>query len=598
MLKIVTLITVILTFILLNLGGLVHNTGSSLACPDWPLCYGQVFPKMEGGILIEHSHRLLASLVGFLTILLVILASKQEVKKIKKITWLALTLVIFQGLLGGLTVIYQLPTLVSTAHLGISIIFFCTLLYLWHLACEKEQGILPSHWNFSFKHQVFGLFFLVYFQMLMGALLRHLGAGVACGLGYNNSIQCFDITLWKYSWLPSSSASLLHMCHRYFAVLIAVLILFSQIKFLKNIKNYISSLSKKDKSFLVYFPCAIVILVLVQVLLGIMTVGSALGITITTLHLGVAVLLIGHLWEFYLFLNSLEKKSNPKKKDTFISDIFSLTKPRLSSLVIFTMGAGMLLAPGTLSILRGVVAVLTTSLIVAGACAINCYMEKDVDALMERTKERPLPAKRLPAFWGLAIGTTLIVVFLPILYFVDPLTALLALIACIIYIFFYTPLKLVTPLALFVGAIPGAIPPLMGWTLVTGKLEIGGWILFAILFVWQLPHFLAIALCYAKDYENAGIKVFPNEKGVPWTRRKIIFYTFILILLSVKPLNEGMQTLSYKVMALILGFLFLLVALWGLKAQGNDLESKRMSRNYFFATIIYLPLIFLLMIFV
>ena len=196
------------------------------------------------------------------------------------------------------------------------------------------------------------------------------------------------------------------------------------------------------------------------------------------------------------------------KKITMTADLFSLTKPRLSSLVIFTSALGMFLAPGEISFWKALISVAATSGLVGGACVINCWMERDIDGLMERTKNRPLPSGRLNPAIALALGLTLIIVCLfTILFVSNPLTATLGLIATVTYVFLYTPMKKKTSWALFAGAIPGAIPPLMGWTSVTNSIGDLGIVLFAILFVWQLPHFLSISMYHARDYNKADFKI-------------------------------------------------------------------------------------------
>ena len=208
--------TILLTFLLINLGGLVHNTGSSLACPDWPLCYGQVMPVMEGGILVEHSHRLLASLVGLLTILLCAVAFKtRKNKTIKILSVFALVFVILQGLLGGLTVIYQLPTIVSTAHLSLSLIYFLTLITLFFFL--DEQKVFPKSTRASRMVLLLSLV-MIYFQAILGAFMRHSGLGGACGLGFENSLLCSDML---------SAQGILHFSHRLLGFFVAFIIFYA-----------------------------------------------------------------------------------------------------------------------------------------------------------------------------------------------------------------------------------------------------------------------------------------------------------------------------------------------------------------------------------
>lgn len=287
----------------------------------------------------------------------------------------------------------------------------------------------------------------------------------------------------------------------------------------------------------------------------------------------------------------------PDKKISVILDLFSLTKPRLSSLVIFTSALGMFLAPGRIEFWTSVISIAATSGLVGGACAINCWMEKDIDALMERTKNRPLPAGRLSPMLALSMGVFLITSCLATLYFVaNPLTALLGLVATITYVFLYTPMKKKTSWALFAGAIPGAIPPLMGWTSVTNSIEALGIVLFAILFIWQLPHFLSISMYHARDYNNADFKIFPTQIGTRNTIHKIAFYTFILFLTSLIPYYMGSADSNYRNFIFVWGGGFFAFSLLGYQMKEGSDALLVWSRRYFYASLLYLPCVFISMI--
>lgn len=283
----------------------------------------------------------------------------------------------------------------------------------------------------------------------------------------------------------------------------------------------------------------------------------------------------------------------PDKKISMIVDLFSLTKPRLSSLVIFTSALGMFLAPGEISFLKGLITILATSGLVGGACVINCWMEKDIDGLMDRTKNRPLPSGRLDPKIALAMGLILISVCLSTIFFIcNPLTAALGLLATVTYVFLYTPMKKKTSWALFAGAIPGAIPPLMGWTSVTNSFGALGLVLFAILFVWQLPHFLSISMYHARDYNKADFKIFPTQIGFRNTIHKIAIYTFILFLTSLIPYYMGSANSDYRNLIFLIGGAFFIFALLGYRQEEKSQESLQWARRYFYASLIYLPCVF------
>lgn len=275
--KNLTLITIVLSFLLINLGGYVHNTGSSLACPDWPLCHGQVMPEMKAGVLIEHSHRLLASLVGFLTLIIALLAWKKS--RETTISYAALVMVMAQGILGGITVIYKLPPFVSTAHLGLSMIFICTMIYLHHRLVHPEKYKSIS----NIKPYLMTTLIIIYLQILLGALMRHLGLGGVCGVGYEHSLLCSGQVF------PSIGTEQIHMSHRFLAVVAGAVVI---------MVNFFIIKKAKGKSRLL--PAISVILVLLQILLGIMTVGSGFRPLITMFHLGGAALLLSVIWKEYL----------------------------------------------------------------------------------------------------------------------------------------------------------------------------------------------------------------------------------------------------------------------------------------------------------
>lgn len=290
----------------------------------------------------------------------------------------------------------------------------------------------------------------------------------------------------------------------------------------------------------------------------------------------------------------LMSKSDP----SLLRDLFSLTKPRLSSLVILTSALGMALAPGQIDLLRGLISIIATSGLVGGACAINCYLEKDIDALMERTRTRPLPSGRISEATALTFGLTLMgASLLALFYFINPLTAILGFVASVVYVALYTPMKTRTSWALFAGAIPGALPPLMGWTSVTGSVGLLGIILFGILFIWQLPHFLSIAIYHAQDYNRADIKTHPGHIGIAATIHRIGVYTFALFFISMLPHYIGATTAGYRYAILALGGGYFVYSLLGHGLEEGSPALHKWARRYFYGSLIYLPCVFILMIF-
>ncbi len=270
-------------------------------------------------------------------------------------------------------------------------------------------------------------------------------------------------------------------------------------------------------------------------------------------------------------------------------DILSLTKPRLALLNVFMTAGAMWLAPGELPLAVKILTLLGTTFVVGGACALNCFIERDTDALMVRTRNRPLPSGRLQPHVALGVGLALASLGIPMLTFgVNALTGLLAAIALISYVLVYTPMKRVSQHALLVGALPGALPPLMGWTAATGRIDAVGLVLFSILFVWQIPHFLALALVLKDDYAKAGIVVTPHVRGEDSTRFEMIRYQVALVLVSLMLVPLGAAGTIYMFAASFLGLAFLGYGAAGMVPSAGI----RWARKVFGISILYLMLLF------
>lgn len=249
-----------------------------------------------------------------------------------------------------------------------------------------------------------------------------------------------------------------------------------------------------------------------------------------------------------------------------LRDLVELGKPRITTLVLCTSLVGVFMAPGALGGWRVTWFLLATACLVASANTLNCWVEKESDGRMRRTQGRPLPAGRLTPRTALAAGLVEGVVALGLLALAtNPLTVALGFVALATYVAIYTPMKRVSWWAVVVGAVPGAIPPLMGWTAVTGTLAAGGWALFGILFFWQLPHFIAISLYLKEDYRRGGLQVLPLVRGDAVARRHLFGYTVLLVLVSLAALPLGMAGPVYLVSAALLGAGFLAIAGAGLR---------------------------------
>jgi heme o synthase len=277
-----------------------------------------------------------------------------------------------------------------------------------------------------------------------------------------------------------------------------------------------------------------------------------------------------------------------------VSAYAELTKPRITFLIVLTSAAGFGMASrGNLDYLALFSALLGIAMLSSGIATLNQYAERDLDGLMRRTASRPLPSGKLLPWEALAFGVGLTVAAeVYLLLMINPLSALLGLTVIAGYLFGYTPLKTKTSLSTLVGAFPGAVPPLIGWTAARGTLSIEGWVLFAILFLWQFPHFLAIAWMYREDYGRAGILMLPVvEPDGRVTAQQIVVYTLMLIPVSLLPSALGMSGKVYLYGAIVLGLLFLYSSV-----RAAFSMSRQQSRRLLLTSVLYLPLLFILMV--
>jgi len=275
-------------------------------------------------------------------------------------------------------------------------------------------------------------------------------------------------------------------------------------------------------------------------------------------------------------------------------DYLELTKPNVVWLILMSTLVGYYVAaPGQLSLIAMFHVVFATGLMAAGTGALNQWWEQRTDCLMQRTENRPLPSGRLSSVGALSFGLALAaagLVYAAVA--VNMLSFWVGLATVVSYVLVYTPLKTRSPLATFVGAFPGAAPLLLGWTAARNNLSLEGWVLFAILFLWQFPHFYAIAWMYREDYGRAGIKMLPvvDPEGSS-TGRQIIAYAFNLIPVSVAPWMLGMAGPVYGVAAVILGSVYLY---YGVRLA--RIKTHAAARKLLLASVVYLPLLYLFLV--
>ena len=277
-----------------------------------------------------------------------------------------------------------------------------------------------------------------------------------------------------------------------------------------------------------------------------------------------------------------------------MKDYIALTKPRITWLILMSTGVGYFFgARGGWHVLTLLNTIVGTGLIASGTAALNQWYEREADAKMKRTQGRPLPSGRLSAGKALVFAILISAAgFVELFVGVNALTAWLGLFTLLSYLFIYTPLKQRSPHSTTIGAIPGAMPPLIGYAAASGTLTWDAWILFAILFFWQFPHFYAIAWMYREDYERAGIRMLPVvEPDGESTARRILLYSLVLIPISMVPKFLSMTGNLYLAGALALGLLFLYA---GVRVSFD--RTRQQARRVLLASVVYLPILYGLML--
>ncbi|HEX9609674.1 MAG TPA: heme o synthase [Candidatus Limnocylindria bacterium] len=570
------------TYVLVVVGGLVRATDSGLGCPDWPLCFGEWLPPGDLHAWIEHTHRLVAAvfvgpLVGAIG-LITVFSRRRRDRPLLVAAAVAGVFVIVQSLLGAAVVLERLAPELVTAHLAMALVVLGALIFIGERAAN---GPMPAAGPGARLTVLLGATALAVFaQMLLGSWVTGHGAGLAYP----------DFPLMGGQLLPPVLADqqAIQLAHRAMGVVVAGLVAWAAIAVWRW----------TDAPLPRRLAIWLVVLVAVQIALGGASVLSRLSALFVVPHLAVGAALWGA--SVWLLLTSRRLQpmragrraspAAPKPLDT-VRAYVALTKPRIIELLLVTTVPTMVLAEGGIPSPWLMAAVVVGGTLAAGgANAINQYIDRDIDDLMRRTRHRPLPRHAISPRAALAFGVVLgALSFAWLTLTVNLLSALLAMSAIGFYVFVYTLwLKRTTPQNIVIGGAAGCVPVLVAWAAVTGEVGLPALVLFAIVFYWTPPHFWALALRYRGDYAAARVPMLPVVRGEAETARQIVLYSIALIAVSLLLLPAAGMGWIYLGAAVVLGGLFLRLAL-RLRA---DAANGRAAIRLFRYSISYLTLLF------
>ena len=580
------LATAVVTYALVVLGGVVRVSGSGLGCPDWPLCHGRPYPPLELHAIIEYSHRTTASLASLLVVLTAaaaLMAWRQR-RDIVIPSTAALLLLIVQILLGAITVRLELPPIIVLAHLATAMALLGAICIT---ATHAFAGRPPESIDRRAVRWARGAAAGTYLLILSGSLVVGSGASGACdawplcGGGFSFALDR----------LP-----LVQLLHRGLAGLIGILIILALAGILRR--------HRRNPAIRATVALTMAALVL-QVAVGAGVVLLHLPAPLRGLHLALATA----VWAGTVVLAGLsgrlplpdEAVSRPQEvrvprrsAGEVVLDYVSLAKPRIIVLLLVTALGGMMIASrGWPSTGLVILTLLGGALAAAGAGAINCWIDRDIDGEMYRTRRRPIPDGRIAPAHALTFGIALgVAAFLLLAFWVNVLAAMLAVSGLLFYVFVYTLwLKRSTAQNIVIGGAAGAVPPLVGWAAVTHSLDLTAIYLFAIIFLWTPPHFWALALRIQRDYARVGVPMLPVVRGEDEAKRQILLYTLLLVAVTLMLFVTGALGGLYLAGATILGGAFIAFAVLNLRDQ-----RRRWSRPLFDYSIAYLALLFAVMV--
>ncbi len=580
------------TFVLVTIGVVVRATDSGTACPHWPGCFeGQFLPTLDQGfqVWIEWLHRTVAVVIGLLIVAMAAVALRDHRDR-PSIVWpslAAVALVGYQGWLGRETVRLGNSGESVTAHLAAAMALVGLLVFL------LVRSLYPARIGGRGSSQRFTL--LAAFGAVATFALLLFGSNVTAANAWN---VFPDWPLMGGTPFPPLAGEqvVAHVLHRWVAVVVGLIVAAVALAAWRT---------QRRNRALLGLAVAAAILYPVQALVGGLQILTGLSEWSQTLHLALgtviwallAALAVAAHYEARVSATAEPSATNRGRtlKDS-VRAYVALTKPRIVELLLVTTVPAMVLAQRGIPSPALIFWTLLGGTLAAGSAnAINCYLDRDIDLLMARTRRRPLPAHQVEPANAVVFGIVLgVVSFAVLTLFVNLLSAFLALLAIAFYVVIYTMLmKRSTPQNIVIGGAAGALPPVIGWAAVTGDVGIPALLLFALVFYWTPPHFWALSLRIRKDYAAAGVPMLPVVKGIAETSRQIGLYSLLMVAISLILWPVARLGPLYLAAAVVLGGVFLRQA-WTLWRQGSAPEaSTAQAIRLYRYSISYLALLFL-----
>ena len=611
------LTSAVMTYVLVVIGGIVRSTGSGMGCPDWPTCHGSLIPPLgDTAAWIEWTHRSVAVVVGLLVLGLAVTAVLRYRKSLSILipSVAALVLVAFQAYLGKVTVDTNNAGEWVTAHLAAAL----ALLGLLTFIAVRASYPLSLPARGSSQRLTLVLAFTaasVYALMLFGSNVTSTGAVLAFP-----DWPLFNGQLWPtFSSDPATaSAQTAQFLHRIVAALVGLLLLGTTYVYWRAVRvARLGGAAVPGGQSVLALLATSAALYGVQVIVGALQITTNLAAWAVALHLALGALIwalvVGGLFIGYFAARTAKStdettdateagvdaadgapKPTPPTMRERVGAYVALTKPRIIELLLVTTVPAMVLAARGVPPLNLVFWTLVGGTMAAGAAnAINCYIDRDIDLLMTRTRRRPLPAHEVDPENALVFGLILgVLAFGVMAFFTNLVAAFLTLIAMAFYVVVYTMLlKRTTPQNIVLGGAAGALPPVIGWAAVTGDISLPALLLFAIVFYWTPPHFWALSLRLRRDYAAASVPMLPVTHGVPETTRHIALYSVLMVCLTLVFFAVAQMGLVFLAGAIVLGalFLFQAIQMW---RDGTDARAVRLYKY----SITYLTGLFALVI--